>query len=109
MYGISSYSQTPYSTLPVGEIVINGTANGSSFSQTYASGFEYKTLIAILNAGGVVRVHADKGGNIVSASINANKDRIDFKVMQNGSIRDGYITNPNKFMYYKILKTQINS
>lgn len=109
MYGISSYSQIAYSSLPARQIDINGIANGSSSSQTSVSGFEYKTLIAILNAGGIIRVHADKGGNIVFASINEDKNRIDFKVMQDGSIRDGYITNPDKFVYYKILKTQINS
>lgn len=107
-YGISAYSQAPYSTLPL-IFSLNGVANGSSASQTVVAGLEYKTLIAILNAGGIVRVHADKGGNIISASINANKDRIDFKVLQNGSIRDGYITNTRKFMYFEILKTEINA
>lgn len=109
-YGTSAYSQTPYSFLPYSSVfTLNGVANGLAISQTIATGIEYKTLIAILKVGGVVRVHADKGGNIISAVINSDKDRIDFKVLQNGSIRDGYITNPNKFMYFEILKSQIGT
>jgi hypothetical protein len=104
-YGVGSFSQHPYSTLPGGrDIDLSGTTDGATdVSASSVSIVRRKVLLATGN-NGRTRTLTLTTGNFTAAS-RISDSRIDGEISQGGRVRTGFIVDTNGIASYEIIES----